>query len=187
MFIFQKKKNIILNQLNKHLYIKMTDFDEEVISLLQENNIKRLKKNFKVYKAQENLAWHIVRAAILIDEGKLLEAEEELSLSLQSLVKVKNSHKRNELFSLTETLKAEIKIQKNQTKEAIRDLEAVEIQCKSNEIIKKKIETIKKTLIKPVSASNIQEKNRFVELYRENIEIHEDSKWFLISAKWFIS
>lgn len=159
------------------------DAFQEIEKLLEKQKFKEAGKEIEKLNNQEHFYLHCL---LQIKQKLSKNSAEDSEKSLNSLMfnQVKDRSQRDELTIIKDFIKADLKVLKNSTKEAIRDLNDLQQQFRNFPQIQAKILQIQNLAI-PVSQFP-EEIAGFLRLYRENSSQTDGSKWFVVSSDWFI-
>ena len=173
---------------------------EEIFLLIVYDDIKAAKKTVENLKSSEKPLEGLVKILKLFTK---LEFKACLSEISENNSMIKSQEIRSKVFCIKEILKAIINIINSKLQDAIRDLNELKdreqyysdivellIKHKNWPLLSKKKESIQE-LPQKSSFQNLakggmdSQSEEFAKLYRENSEVTENSKWFVVSTSWF--
>lgn len=157
---------------------------------IEENDISGAMDYLVEMNYEEKNIKRLFEAKILITQAKHSDAE----TILFEKPRIKDLKQRNLYESIQRMLLIELKLSQGKQKEAELDIKDLEKYFNNNELVTIFLDKInKKSISKRNSLKKIStikndssEKDTFLKLYRENSQIKEQSRWYVVDTSWFL-
>ncbi|OMJ94630.1 hypothetical protein SteCoe_2120 [Stentor coeruleus] len=141
-------------------------------------------------KKRGNYFQKLFEAKLFLAKNKISEAEANLT----DHPKLISSDIRDAYTAIQHIIKIEVKMLQNKKKEVERDVQDLENLFKNNALVRefinrirrKSLEIQEKTKSITFPRDEATEKEVFLKLYRENSDIKDQSRWYVVDLNWFL-